>query len=64
MKSCQLTNVFLDVLVPRSFFDEEQLTAPAPAPAVVLPVPIVVPESQHVDMEVSVDDKTSVEDVD
>lgn len=41
-------------------------TAPAVVPAVVLPVPIVVersvPESKHVDMEISVDDKTWAED--
>ncbi|KAK3953635.1 hypothetical protein QBC32DRAFT_312788 [Pseudoneurospora amorphoporcata] len=48
--------------VPRSFFDDEKETAPA----VVLPVPIVaptvdIPESKHVDMDVSVDDKTWVE---
>ncbi|KAK3401182.1 hypothetical protein B0T20DRAFT_162478 [Sordaria brevicollis] len=48
--------------VPRSFFDEN--VTDTTAPAVVLPVPIVVPESQHVDMEVSVDDRTSMEDVD
>jgi hypothetical protein len=45
------------ILVPRSFYEEETAT-----PAVVLPVPIVdIPASEHVDMEISVDDKTWVE---
>ncbi|KAJ4403219.1 hypothetical protein N0V85_005143 [Neurospora sp. IMI 360204] len=46
--------------VPRSFYEGEET---ATKPAVVLPVPAVdIPESQHVDMEISVDDKTWVED--
>ena len=51
------------ILVPRSFFDDEDDGKEATAPAVVLPVPIAVdiPESKHVEMEVSLDDKTWVE---
>lgn len=50
------------ILVPRSFFDDDEKETSAP-PAVVLPAPIAVdiPESKHVNMEVSVDDKTWVE---
>ncbi|CCC13486.1 unnamed protein product [Sordaria macrospora k-hell] len=50
------------LVVPRSFFDDDEKETSAP-PAVVLPVPIAVdiPESKHVNMEVSVDDKTWVE---
>ncbi|ESA43200.1 hypothetical protein GE21DRAFT_4184 [Neurospora crassa] len=49
------------ILVPRSFYEGEEKTTTT-TPAAVLPVPVVdIPESQHVDMKLSMDDKTWVE---
>ncbi|KAK3505115.1 hypothetical protein B0T13DRAFT_507668 [Neurospora crassa] len=46
--------------VPRSFYEGEETTTTTPA--TVLPVPVVdIPESQHVDMKLSMDDKTWME---
>lgn len=48
------------ILVPRSFYEGEETTTTTPA--AVLPVPVVdIPESQHVDMKLSMNDKTWVE---